>query len=119
MTSSTPHSALTAVSPPSVSTRMRGTFTPVVVRILQSDFACARSCRASTKMRSQVGAFTRDAGEAGICFVVWPRRPRAGSTSLSTTEVKISSWAISGSSGLLWMRGSQSSGGSARPRIVP
>ena len=35
---------------------------PVVVRILQSDFALARSCRASTKMRSQLGALTSCGG---------------------------------------------------------
>jgi hypothetical protein len=70
MTSSTPQSALTAVSPPSVRMRMSGTLTPVVLRILQSDFALARSCRASTKIRSHVGAEMSDAGEAGICLVV-------------------------------------------------
>src|SRR5690606_15587975 len=66
--------------------------------ILHSDFALARSLRASTKMRSHVGAETRDAGDAGICFVVWLRRDRAGSTSLSTAEVRISSCAMSRSS---------------------
>src|SRR5471030_624899 len=92
-TSSTPQSGLTAVSPPSVRTSMRGTFSPVVRRILHSDFALARSCRASTKIRSQVGALISDAGDAGIWRVRWLSKPSAGRTSVSTAEVRINSCA--------------------------
>ena len=96
-TSSTPQSAETAVRPPSVSTRTSGTFTPVVFRILHSDLALARSCRASTKIRSEAGALISDAGSAGIDRVRWLSSPSAGRTSPSTAEVRINSCATGSS----------------------
>ena len=93
ITSSTPQSDCTAVSPPSVSTSSTGTVTPVVTRILHSDLALARSSRASTRIRSAVGAVTSDAGSAGMLRVRWFRSPSAGNTSLSTVEVRINNCA--------------------------
>ena len=83
-TSLTPQSALTAVRPPSVRIRSIGTVMPVVVRILQSDLALARSKRASTRITSDGGALISCAGSAGIARTLWLSRLSAGSTSPST-----------------------------------
>ena len=78
MTSSTPQSVETAVSPPSVTMRTSGASRPVVLRILHRDFAPTRSVRASTKMTSAFGALTSYAGSAGICRTRWLSSSRAG-----------------------------------------
>jgi hypothetical protein len=44
-------------------------------------------------MRSHVGALMSEAGEAGICLVLWLNSPNDGRTSLSTAEVKINNCA--------------------------
>ena len=57
------------------------------------DFALARSCRASTKIRSVAGALMRDAGSAGMVRTRWLSRASDGSASPSTAEVRISNCA--------------------------
>ncbi len=80
-TSSTPHSAVSATRPPSVSTTNSGAATPVVRSRRHSERAPARSLRASTSTASDCGAVSSADTSAGATRTEWPSRASAGSTS--------------------------------------
>ena len=89
-TSSIPQSHWIADRPPSVVTRMSGTFTPVWRRRRVSPRTAGRSRRPSTMRTSQSGALRRAVGSAGSVRTWWARRPRAGSTSVDGSIARVS-----------------------------
>src|SRR5450759_3242073 len=89
ITSSTPHSALTAASPPSVTIAKSGQSRPVVCRSRQMLLACARSRRASISTASAGGASTRADASAGSTRTGCSKSPRAGSTSADGSSTPV------------------------------
>src|ERR1039457_3441844 len=89
ITSSTPHSALTAASPPSVTIAKSGQSRPVVCRSQQMLLACARSRRASISTASAGGASTRADASAGSTRTGCSKSPRAGSTSADGSSTPV------------------------------
>ncbi|CPU66912.1 Uncharacterised protein [Mycobacteroides abscessus] len=79
--SSAPHSAVTTVSPPSVSTSTSGTVRPVACRSRHVVRAATRSRRASSSTTSESGASTSADGSMGRTRMRCESRPSAGSTS--------------------------------------
>ncbi len=78
--SAAPHSPVTTVRPPSVSTSTSGTVSPVARSSRQVDRAVARSRRASSSSTSASGASSRAEGSTGSTRTRWASSPRAGST---------------------------------------
>src|SRR6478735_2734856 len=91
MMSSAPHSAVTTVRPPSVSTRISGTVRPVARSRRHVVLAVTRSRRASSTTMSASGASTRADGSTGSTRTRWDNRPRAGSTWAEPPDAGVSS----------------------------
>ncbi len=89
-TSSMPHSAVTAASPPSVTTRISGLPIPVERRSWQRLRICGRSRLPSTRMTSALGVSTRAEPSAGATRTVCRSRPSAGSTSADGCSALVS-----------------------------
>src|ERR1700749_4462679 len=89
ITSSAPHSALTAARPPSVTMANSGQSRPVVCSSLQILLACARSRRASTRTASAGGASTSAEASAGSTRTGCSSSPRAGRTSADGSRAPV------------------------------
>ncbi|OLT52255.1 hypothetical protein BJF88_14270 [Cellulosimicrobium sp. CUA-896] len=98
--SSAPHSAVTTVRPPSVSTSTSGTASPVACSSRHVVRAATRSRRASSRTTSESGASTSADGSIGSTRMRWDSRPRAGRTSTEppVAGVRISRSAMPGTS---------------------
>src|SRR5204863_288102 len=97
ITSSAPHSALTAARPPSVTIAKSGQSRPVACSRRQMLLACTSSRRASTSTASAGGASTSADASAGSTRTGCSRSPSAGSTSADgSSTLVISSRSLTG-----------------------
>ena len=80
MTSSTPHSDVNALRPPSVVIAITGALTPVDVSNFEKLLAFGRSVRASIKTQSITGASINTDASMGRILIVCCNSPSAGRT---------------------------------------